>query len=76
MVLTYTEGSRFHVIPNVKEIRTSGTYLSVITEDEIEPRVISRDTEFIIEEDRNDSSGILHMGDRESDGGSRHLYQE
>ena len=65
MVLTYMEGNRFHAIPGVREIRTSGTYISIITDSESEPRVISRDTEFIIEEDKNDNPGILHMGGRE-----------
>lgn len=76
MILTYNEGNRLRVIPGVREIRTSGTCLTIITEDEFEPRVISRDAEFIIEEDKNDSSGTLCVGDGESNGGSRHLYQE
>ena len=76
MVLTYKEGTRLHVIPGVQEIRTSGSYLSIITNEDFEPRVISRDAEFIIEEDKRDNSGTLCMGGREPDGGIRHLHQE
>lgn len=76
MTLIYKEGTKLHAIPNVCEIRTSGTCLSIVSNTWDEPRVISRDAEFVIKEDNSDNSRTLRMGDGKQDGRTGHLYQE
>jgi len=76
MTLIYKEGKKFHAIPEVREIRTAGACLSIVSDNWDEPRVISREAEFIIKEDNSDNSRTLCMGNGKQDGGFGHLYQE
>ena len=76
MTLIYKEGKKLRAIPEVREIRTAGTCLSIVSDNWDEPRIISRDSEFIIKEDKSDNSGTVYVGSGESDGGFGYLHQE